>query len=240
MVLRALFAISLAILLTSCSVFRPAVTEEDEPQLEYPGPDSEILRMLDDHRGLMDRQMGIKIATIKDTLRFDKPEGALGNMVSDAIRNRAGNELGRYINMGIIGESSFKLFFEPGQLTLGELYEFMPYDNHLVVLTLSGDKVYELVNQVAALGGAPVSGVRFRIDEENRARGVLVNSEVIDPDKKYRIATSSWAANGGDVFPALWEAEERIDLDISVRSVYIDYFRGRSEIYDFTDGRIRK
>jgi 2',3'-cyclic-nucleotide 2'-phosphodiesterase (5'-nucleotidase family) len=240
MVLRALFAISLAILFTSCSVFRPAVAEEDEPELEYPGPDSEILRMLDGHRGALDRQMGVKIATIKDTLRFDKPEGALGNMVSDAIRNRAGNELGRYINVGIIGESSFKLFFEPGQLTLGELYEFMPYENHLVVLTLSGDKVYELVNQVAALGGAPISGVRFRIDDDNKARGVLVNSEVIDPDKKYRIATSSWAANGGDVFPALWEAEERIDLDVSVRTVFVDYFRGRSEIYDFTDGRIRK
>ena len=240
MVLRALFAISFAILLTSCSVFRPAVVEEDEPELEYPGPDSEILQMLDAHRGMLDRQMGVKITTIKDTLRFEKPEGALGNMVSDAIRNRAGNELGRYINVGIIGESSFKLFFEPGELTLGELYEFMPYENHLVVLTLSGDKVYELVNQVAALGGAPISGVRFRIDENNRARGVLVNSEVIDPNKKYRIATSSWAANGGDVFPALWEADERIDLDVSVRTVFVDYFKGRSEIYDFTDGRIRK
>ena len=240
MVLRALFAISFAILLTSCSVFRLAVVEEDEPELEYPGPDSEILQMLDAHRGMLDRQMGVKITTIKDTLRFEKPEGALGNMVSDAIRNRAGNELGRYINVGIIGESSFKLFFEPGELTLGELYEFMPYENHLVVLTLSGDKVYELANQVAALGGAPISGVRFRIDENNRARGVLVNSEVIDPNKKYRIATSSWAANGGDVFPALWEADERIDLDVSVRTVFVDYFKGRSEIYDFTDGRIRK
>lgn len=223
---------------SGCTLFRTAAAEEEVP-LEYPGPDSEIASMLDAHRGQLNHLMDVKIATVKDTLRFGKPESVLGNMVSDAIRSRAANELGKFVNVGIIGDSSFNLFFVPGRLTLGQMYEFMPYENHVVVLTLNGHKVAELINQVAEMGGAPVSGVRFNIDDNNKARGILVNSQVIEPHRKYRVATSSRAANGGDIFPALWEHEERVDLDISIRDVFVDYFRGKSELYDITDGRIR-
>jgi 2',3'-cyclic-nucleotide 2'-phosphodiesterase (5'-nucleotidase family) len=183
--------------------------------------------------------MGRRIAVVKDTIRFDRPESPLGNLVSDAIRYRAGSELGRFVNIGIIGEISFRLFLTPGELTLGEVMEFMPYDNHLVVLTLPGDKVAELAHQVAALGGAPVSGLRFRINE-GRAAGILVNSQVLDRNREYLVATSSWVANGGDQFPAVWDYTDRIDLtNVDVRELYLDYFRSRREIYPVTDGRLR-
>lgn len=221
-----------------CSLFRPAVTEE-QPVLSYPEPDSAMVHLLDLYRPGLDRYMGRRIATVKDTIRFGKPESSLGNLVADALRYRAAHESRSFVHVGIVGESSFKLNFEPGDLTLGHIYEFMPYENHLVVLTLDGNKLQELMNQVANLGGAPVSGVRFNIDEENAARGILVNSEVIDPGRKYLVATTSWAANGGDVFPALWEASGRIDMDVSVREIFTDYFRGMAELVDVRDGRIR-
>lgn len=226
------------LLFSGCSLFTPA--PEPEPVFPYPGADPEMAAMLDGYRPGLERAMGRKIATIEDTLRFDKPESALGNLVADALRYRAANEIRRFVHIGIIGDSSFNLFFKPGDLTIGQLYDFFPYENHLVVLTLKGDKVQELLNQVAELGGAPVSGVRFNINDEGRARGVLVNAEVIDPERSYRVATTSWAANGGDVFPALWEASARQDLPLSVREIFADYFRGQSQLHDFTDGRIRR
>jgi 2',3'-cyclic-nucleotide 2'-phosphodiesterase (5'-nucleotidase family) len=115
----------------------------------------------------------------------------------------------------------------------------MPYEYHLVVLLVSCVKVAEVANQVAELGGAPVSGLRFRI-EDGRARGVLVNSQVLDPGRTYYVATSSWVANGGDRFPAIWDYSDRIDLvDVDVRRLYVDYFKTRREIYPVLDGRVR-
>jgi 2',3'-cyclic-nucleotide 2'-phosphodiesterase (5'-nucleotidase family) len=226
------------LLLGGCALFETAVKEE-EPVIHYPAPDSATVAMLDSYRPLLERQMNRKVATVNDTIRFDKPESALGNLVADALRYRAAHELRKFVHVGIIGESSFNIYFEPGDLTMGHIYEFMPYDNHLVVLTLKGDQLAQLMNQVADLGGAPVSGVRFWIDEESKARGILVNSQVIDPDKEYLVATTSGAANGGDVFSVLWNANEKRDVNVSVRTIFADYFSVKSELYDFTDGRIR-
>ncbi|MEX0823915.1 MAG: 5'-nucleotidase C-terminal domain-containing protein, partial [Balneolaceae bacterium] len=143
----------------------------------YPQPDPEIRGALDTYRDSLNQVMNVKVADVADTLRFGEPESALGNLAADALRFRAAAELRTFIHIGIIGEGSFKLYFEPGVLTLGDVYEFMPYQNHLVVLTLSGNMVNKLSNEVARTGGAPISGVRFRINGSG-AQGVLVNAEV--------------------------------------------------------------
>lgn len=230
----------LLLLFSGCAFFKPAVDDKKPAYHYYPAADSLMADMLNQYRPQLERRMNRKIATVNDTLRFEKPEGALGNLVADAIRYRAAEETQSYIHVGVIGEQSFNLYFEPGDLTVGDMYEFMPYENSLVILTLEGKILSELLDQIAEQGGAPVSGVRFRIDENKKARGVLVNSEVIHPEKEYFVATSSWAADGNDVFPALAQAAGRKDLQTSMRSVFADYFRSRAELSGFTDGRIRR
>lgn len=224
---------------TGCAYFSGS-SKEDVPVSAYPAPDPAMVRMLDAYRDSLNGVMGREIASVADTLRFGKPEGPLNNLVADALRFRAARELRRFVHIGVIGEDSFKLYFVPGKLTLGDVYEFMPYDNHLVVLTLNGATLLKLIEQVSAMGGAPISGVRFRIDAEGRPNSILVNAEVIDLNRKYLVATSSWAANGGDKFPALWNAEERLDTNISLQDVYITYLENQVELTATTDGRIRR
>ena len=231
-------AILLAFLLPGCMLFLPS-KESPPPEFAYPGPDPDILSALESYRGKYMNRVGRKIATVHDTLRFDKPEGALNNYVADALRFRAAAETEQFVNVGVMGESSFRLYFTPGELIVEDVLEFMPYDNHLVVLTLSGDNLVRLVHQIAEAGGAPISGVRFSIGGDGRARGILVNSEVINQDRKYLVATSSWAADGGDQFPALWSAGDRVDLPLLLKDLFIDYFKSESDLYKITDGRIR-
>jgi len=229
-------------LLAGCSLFSSTEKQHSPEQKEpvmYPEPDPEISSLLDSYRSALHDKMGEKIATVHDTLRFSKPESALGNLVADALRYRAGFELQRFVNLSVIGDSSFRLYLTPGELTRKDVMEFMPYENHLVILRLRGDKIFELANQIAELGGAPVSGMRLRI-VDGRARGVLVNAQTLSSDKEYLVATTSWAANGGDQFPALWDYSDRIDLhDVNVRELYIDYFKTRRNIHAIRDGRIR-
>ena len=238
--IKSIRIVGFCFLLTGCAYFS-STTEKKEPVTStYPNPDPEMVQQLDTYRDTLHYEMGRKVAVVQDTLRFGKPESALNNIVADALRFQAASTLRQFVHIGVIGEESFKLFFLPGELTIGDVYEFIPYDNHLVVLSMSGEQLMALIEQVSEMGGAPISGVRFRIDQNGNPNSVLVNAEVIDLDSEYLVATSSWAANGGDKFPALWNASDRIDLDLSIQDVYINYFRNQVELTASTDGRIRQ
>ncbi|NBC28343.1 MAG: hypothetical protein GVY08_15890 [Bacteroidetes bacterium] len=201
--------------------------------------DDSVASLLDGYRERYEEEMGVEVAEVEYPLTFGAPESRMGNLVADAIRARAARETRSFVHLSLIGEGSFKLNFNEGPLTLGEVLEFMPYENHLVLLKIDGEMVIELSQQIAERGGVPVSGLRLRI-EDNKARQVLVNSQIPEKDKEYWLATSSWIANGGGKFTALDEPLERVDYDLSIRQLYIDYFKNRRTVAPELDGRIRQ
>jgi len=202
-------------------------------------PDSAILMSVNRYRDNLTEVMGEPLTTLKSDLNFGKPESTLGNLMADILRFRAARELRTFVHLGVINEESFSLWLNKGEVTLGNIYELMPYDNHLVILTLTGEKVIHLMETVASLGGAPVSGVRMSIDR-GKARGILVNSEVVDPRKNYLVATSNYLADGNGPFKTLWDYEERVDLDLLIRDSLIEYFKNQYELEPVLDARIRE
>lgn len=241
MTIRVVQLLLISFLLAGCSLFSTtSEPEEEEYEIIYPEPDPEISQTLETYRDTLNQKMGVRVATVSDTLRFDQPESSLGNLVADALRYRAAGEIRKFVNAGIINDDSFKLYFTPGTLTLGDIYQFMPYQNHLVILTLDGQMMRKLMNEVAEAGGAPISGVRFTI-RENNATGILVNSEVIDENEQYLVATSSYLADGGDRFSALWDPVDRQDLhEVSIRDLYVNHFKNIRVLNPVLDGRIRQ
>lgn len=235
--------------LAGCSALKSSSTEKDVTTEHAPSinlneiantEDPDIANRLDTFRPKYNEQMGVKVAHVEEPINFEKPEGPLGNIVADALRFRAAGESRMFVHIGIIGQSSFKTSLREGTLTLGDVYEFMPYENHLVLLQLTGDQVQHLAAEIAQINGAPVSGMRFTIRDQ-KPTGLLVNSQVVDPKRTYWVATSSYLANGGDQFSSLWNPVERIDFNhLSVRELYADYFRNRRNIEPTTDGRIRQ
>ncbi len=227
------------LLLSGCSLFQPVVEEYVPPEFEYPGPDSETEEILDSYRHKYRMHTNRVVATAHDTLKFEKPDSGLNNLVADAIRFRAAEESQKFVHLGVIGISPFRVWFEPGKITLGDMFEFLPEDDHLVILTLTGHQVYDLVQQVAAQGGAPVSGARFMLGPDNQAQGILVNAEIINPENEYLVATTSRFADGEGPFSALWNPVRRQDYEVSMNELLIEHFRRESDLYNITDARIR-
>lgn len=242
--LKTLLPVLAVFLLLGCSTVEPAAEKEPpvtEEQINAAAhiDDPEMAALLDRYRERYWREMGVRIAELTAPATFEKPEGSLGNMAADAVRFRAAREARKYVHIGVMGSDSFRLNFNEGELTLGDIYEFMPYENHLVLIRMKGSTVVKLSNQVAERNGEPVSGLRLRL-RDGEVRSVLVNSEVVEPDKLYWLATSNYYADRGGALPALTEYEERIDFeDLSIRQLYVDYFRNLRVIEPGTDGRIQ-
>lgn len=231
----------LVILISGCSASKKSVNDLQPVNLsaEASIEDSTIASLLDEYRDTYNMEMGIKIAEVAFPLEFGSPESTLGNLAADALRFRASRESRQFVHLAVIGESSFRLNFNEGILTLGDVLEFMPYENHLVLLKLDGGMVYELSQQIAARGGTPVSGMRFKL-EDGKARQILINSDIIDQEKNYWLATSNWVANGGDNFTAILNPLERIDYDLSVRDLYVEFFQNQRILSPEIEGRIRQ
>ena len=146
-------------------------------------------------------------------------ESALGNLIADAQRAALGTDFG-FMNPGGI-----RADVAAGELTWGELFTVQPFGNSLVRMDLTGQQVYDLLNQQWA--GQPfarvlkTSGLAYLWDNAmpagNRVLAVYRNGVLIDRAATYSVTVNSFLADGGDNFTVLRNGANRVggplDLD---------------------------
>jgi 2',3'-cyclic-nucleotide 2'-phosphodiesterase (5'-nucleotidase family) len=169
------------------------------------------------------------------------PEGTLGVFAADALLWAARNRVPFAVDMALMNNGGLRVPIAPGPITVGKMFELMPFENMVSLLVLSGRQVEDLAGVIARRGGEPISGFAFRIEmagEERVARDIRVAGEPLDPERRYRLATNDYLANGGDEFAILTEALEREDLPLLVRDAFIEYLRAAGTIEPRLEGRI--
>ena len=186
----------------------------------------------------MDRVVGH--AAIDLTKSGEDPETRLGNFFADALLAEARKRIpDADFSFGTKGGLRTEL--PRGPITIGRLFELMPFENEIVVLEISGKDVQALARFIAADGGQPVSGIRMEIDQGN-ATDIRIDGNPIDTSRNYKLVTYDYLANGGDHVRGLGRPLNRIDLGIKVREALIDYIseaaRKGDRINTQLDGRI--
>jgi 2',3'-cyclic-nucleotide 2'-phosphodiesterase (5'-nucleotidase family) len=238
-----IFLILILFFVVSCKSTEKTVLSPPEVETFYSldhniEKDQEIETWLSDFRDIYEREMGRTIAVANGPLVIGQPESSLGNLAADMLRYRAMHEYQKFIHIALLNMDGFQIEFGEGEITLGDLYEFMPHNNTLVVLEIEGKYVKELADEIAGKGGVPVSGMRMTIVDD-QAEGILVDSGSLDPDEAYLVATSSYIADGGGDFSSLQNGSIRHDYPVLIRDIFIDYMRSRRVFNPVEDLRIR-
>jgi 2',3'-cyclic-nucleotide 2'-phosphodiesterase (5'-nucleotidase family) len=169
------------------------------------------------------------------------PEGSLGNFAADAILWGARRTVGQDVEIAVANNGGLRVPLAEGPITAGTIFELMPFDNTISVLTLSGRQLQETADYIASRGGEPVAGWSFRMEETENgrvARDVLVGGEPLESERVYRLATSDYLANGGDEFAVFQKATAQLDLPLLVRDVFMEYVRHLKIIRPSLEGRI--
>lgn len=200
--------------------------------------DPVILDFLRPYSNRLNVSMGMVIAEAPYDITKARPEGALGNLTADMVRNAMVSLRGHMVHMAVINNGGLRVPLYKGPITVGRVYELMPFDNTLVLLKLNGAQVLTLVDELAAFGGEPVSGIRFRI-EDGKAADVLMGVDSIDTEAEYWVATHNFLADGGGDFPTLWKPLERVDFAVNLRDVFIRQFILHPNPEPRLEGRIR-
>src|SRR5690606_18308907 len=108
-------------------------------------------------------------------------------------------------------KGGLRIELQRGDITIGNLFELMPFENELVLLELSGRNVQQLADFIAATGGQPVSGLRMKISD-GKATDIVVAGKPLKLSRTYKLITYDYLANGGDNSRGLNNPIRRINL----------------------------
>lgn len=210
-------------------------------------PDNEIQTLLKPFRDSVSKEMDKVIGISSVAMEKGKPESLLGNFVSDVCKAK--------IDSILVGQgqpsSDFFIFnigglrgaLPQGNITLGNVYQVMPFDNELVWVDLPYDSLLSVIRYIREKGGAPVSGISMRLGGGGLETVTLLNGKPLIPSNSFRVGTNDFLARGGDGMNMLNIESNIHSTGVKVRDALISHIilmdQSKNPIESVSDGRIK-
>lgn len=208
--------------------------------------DSLVQSVIKPYRDSIEHDMSKLVAMSETPLKRGKPESKLTNLVSDILLEK-GTEYCKSANLPIKPLISYMNYgglrgsLPQGKITVGNLFELMPFENEVVIIQISGESVQKMAEKIAARGGEGVAGMSLGIRNEKVGTLKIAGKEV-DPAKTYWLVTSDYIASGGDQMSMFMNPVDRISTKLKLRDVLInalnDRYKRDGMISVKEDGRI--
>lgn len=185
-------------------------------------PDSAAWRIVAPYRKAVDSIMSPVLGESEVYMWVDRPESPLSNFVADVLLD-ASVRVGKKADIGLCNMGGLRSTMPKGPVTYGHILEISPFENKLCILALKGNKLLELMEQIAAVGGEGVSrGVKLVITKDGRLLNAEINGKPIDPNGIYVISTLDYLSEGNDRLYALKDHLFKKETDFKVRDLLME------------------
>ena len=182
--------------------------------------DSSIWNIIAPYKEVLDADMNEVLCYAKTDLKKGKPESLLGNWIADLCLEEAQELFQDTIDMVLFNNGGLRANISEGNLTKRDIYQLMPFENELVILSLSIDDVEQLMNYLKITGGQPSAFSEwFKID-----------------DLPFYVLTTDYLANGGDKMRFFNNKHQNV-LGVKMRDVIIRYCLEKDTIASQLDNR---
>lgn len=195
-------------------------------------PDPEVTAIVDDYaaeiEAIKNEVIGETTAAITRNYRM---ESEMGDWVTDIMR-----AYDPAIDFAFTNSGGLRADIDVGDLTFGEVFEVMPFDNTNVIVDLTGAQIYAVLEEgtTGAHGVIQVSGLQFTFNYDAPA-GSRIVGDVVDLSTglplvlgdTYSVAVNDFMANGGDEYFTLAGAP-RVDTYVLIRDLMVDWVKANS------------
>ncbi|KRQ87670.1 Trifunctional nucleotide phosphoesterase protein YfkN precursor [Caloramator mitchellensis] len=187
--------------------------------------DAEVKAMYEKYENQLKPILEVVVGKTTVELPHDRFAGPslLGEWVSDVMRKRAG------VQIGITNGGGLRTSIPAGDITMGKMYEVMPFDNTLVKMELTGadlKKVLEngIMNQT--IGWVQVAGVKVYYNPKANAGERITSMRLndgtkVEMDKYYTVVTNDFMFTGGDNYD-FKGAKNAVDTNIPIRDALVE------------------
>ena len=200
--------------------------------------DSSMSAYLSTFRDSVSKSMNVVIGFSVNGLSKHQPESGLGNFMCDALKTMGEKVFKQSIDAAFVNYGGVRSYLPKGNITTGNVFELMPFDNILVLQRVKGDSLLSFLNHIADKNGWPTSGITMGI-KDKKAANVLINGKPISADSTYTIANSDYVANGGDNTNML-KVFSRISKGYLVRDALLAYVKLLTDAGQSIDAKIEK
>jgi len=186
-------------------------------------PDPEVAAKVAEYQKELDTELNVELGSTAIELDSRKAsvrgmETAMGNLVTDGMREAVGADIAITNGGGIRGDT----VYAPGsKLTRKDILTELPFGNKTIMLELTGKQVKAALengaSQIEKGAGrfAQVSGLTYAIDKSKpageRVSDVVVGGKPLDEAATYKVATNDFMARGGDGYTVFAGAKQLVN-----------------------------
>jgi 2',3'-cyclic-nucleotide 2'-phosphodiesterase (5'-nucleotidase family) len=172
-------------------------------------------------RDSMEQRMNETLGVAAKRMDIKRPVTTLGNFLADAYLTMTLEKLGVKADLAVMNMGGIrKPYVEPGPITRGMVFEIMPFDNSITVVTVKGDLLVKYIESTMTDGGG-VSGLSFRIDGKS-VKDIRIDGKPVDPGASYALVTSDYAASDSRM-AWFFDAGKKQQFNYLMRDCIMDY-----------------
>ena len=185
-----------------------------------------------------------------DRAKIRTQETNLGNLIADAILNQL---KGDGADVALVNGGGIRASIPPGNITLGQVLEVLPFNNTITRLDLTGEQLKQAlehgVSGVEVGDGcfSHVAGIRFYWNPKKPVGSRITAVKIIDANGEekplnsqaiYRVVTNNFMMKGGDGYQVLTQGKNQVDTGFLISDVVTEYIRNQSPINFKAENRI--
>ncbi|PPS22295.1 bifunctional metallophosphatase/5'-nucleotidase [Brachyspira murdochii] len=192
--------------------------------------DETILAKIDEMQKEVDKEFNTEIAVLPYALTDEdirNKSAALGNFVSDIVSSSQEG-----IDIALINSGSLRGELPSGKVTLGNIYEFFPFDNLIILTTLSGSELKSILELSASRVGEGAflqvsKDCIINFDSNGKLLESYIKGKPINDNEKYIVAVADYIFNGGEKYidsngkPLFQYGENTIHTGLDMRDLII-------------------
>lgn len=247
---KILFAFLLALGIISCKTgpLKPAEIEGKRIAIdESIAPNTSIENFIKPYSQHINKTLDSALAY--NPTNLNKSDGelntALGNLMADIIMVQVNpvfkSRTGKEIDLVLLNHGGIRAAVGMGPVNARTAYSLMPFENEVVIVELTGNKINEMLSYLESNRTAhPLSGTKIKVDRNYQIIEATINEEKIDPEKTYFVATSDYLQQGGDNMIFFKDPVNFYNTDYKIRNTIIDYFQKVDTLKTKRDNRYIK
>ncbi len=206
-------------------------------------PDAEMADSINALRGKYGPDFDDVLGVTHNTLyRSGRGESPMADLMCDAMLDAVDADFA-FNNF-----SGMRRDLAIGPITPRDLAGVFPFGNEIVLVTVSGKLLKELMETsvYGSFSGLAISGgsITYHSDwsDGNKLTKFLINDQVVDDDRMYKIATTTYLAEGNNGMTKLaFLPESRfLNTGILIRDAVANYIKKNSPLKITVDGRWQK